>query len=372
MRRAWAYGSERVRTEPRRYLVLAPQRFHDAKTAHGVIRYGSDETVAVIDPACAGKRVRDVLAHLRSDAPIVATLEEGLRFEPTSLLIGTAPQGGMLPPEWRETVLEAIRARLEIVSGLHDMLGDDPEFAQAALKARTTIWDVRKPPSVPLFSGAAYEVTAPVLLAVGSDCAVGKMTVMLELARAARTRGVHAAFVPTGQTGIMIAGWGIAVDRVISDFAAGAAEQLVLDAARRDPQVILVEGQGGINHPAYAPVTLALLFGCAPDGLLLVADPKKAQIETFGTPILSYRALIRSYEALCSTVKPARVLAIALNTFGLSDAHARDEIARAQSETALPAFDVVRFGAEPCWDAIASALRKSQPLRAAVPNEAAR
>lgn len=350
---------------PRRYAILAPQEFREnAKTAHGVIRYGADATVAVIDPSCAGMRVREAVEHLDCDAPVVASVAEALRYGPTALLIGTAPKGGQLPPSWRAEIVAAIQAGLEVVSGLHDMLADDAEFAGAARAAGTTIWDVRRPPDVPLFSGAAYDVEAPVVLAVGNDCAVGKMTVMLELARAARTGGRRAAFVPTGQTGIMIAGWGISVDRVIADFATGAAEQLVLEADRAQPSCILVEGQGGINHPAYAPVTLALLFGAAPDMLILVADVNRRHIESFGTPILPYRDLIAMHEALCATVKPARVVAVALNTRGLDDAAARAEIVRAQDETGLFADDVVRFGPAALWNAIEESLVKRAPLRA--------
>lgn len=356
-----------MRNPQRRYLILAPGHFaQNAKTAHGVIAYGDDEIVAVVDRECAGNRVSDVLPYLKSSAPIVASVAEGLAYKPTSLLIGTAPKGGKLPPDWRAEVLAAIAAGLEIVSGLHDMLGEDAEFSAAAREYNARIWDVRKPPDVPLFTGDAYNVKPPVVLAVGNDCAVGKMTVMLELARAAKDAGKHAEFVPTGQTGIMIAGWGIAIDRVISDFATGATEQIVLEAARRNPDYILVEGQGGINHPAYAPVTLSLMFGAAPDELLLVVDPKRARIEVFETPTLSYRELIRTYEALCASVKPAKVVGIALNTHGLSDERAREEIERARTETMLPADDVVRFGPHALWDAIAPQLIKRFPLSAEV------
>lgn len=353
--------------DARRYAVLALDCFeNNAKTAHGVIRYGSDLTVAVIDPSCAGKRVCEVVPHLHCEAPIVATLREALSLKPTSLLIGTAPKGGTLPAQWRAQVLGAIEAGLEIVSGLHDLLAHDSEFAAAARMHGVRIWDVREPPAVRLFSGEVYGVAPPVVLAVGNDCSVGKMTVMLELARAARTRGRRAAFVPTGQTGIMIAGWGIAVDRVISDFATGAAEELVLQAAQGNPDVILVEGQGGINHPAYAPVTLSLLFGAAPDALVLVADPGRARIEVYETPTLPYRELIRAYEALCATVKPARVVALALNTRNLSHERASEEIERARAETSLPADDVVRFGPDALWSAIEPQLTKTRPLAAEV------
>ncbi len=353
----------------RRYLILAPGEFtENAKTAQGVIRYGDDETVAVIDPTLAGKSVRDVVPHLQSDAPIVASVAEGLRFDPTALLIGTAPQGGALPPAWRSEVLAAIAAKLEIVSGLHDMLSDDSEFAAAARANGTHIWDVRQPPAVPLFSGAAYGVKPPVLLLVGNDCAVGKMTVAIELCAAAKARDSRAAFVPTGQTGIMIAGWGIAVDRVISDFATGAAERLVLQAAKDEPDLIVVEGQGAINHPAYAPVTLSLMYGAAPDALLLVCEVPHDAIPTFGTPVLGYRALIDLHEALLATVKPARVVGIALNTRNIADdADARKEISRAREETGLPADDVVRFGPAALYDAILPSIVKRQPLSEAHP-----
>lgn len=351
----------------RKYAILAPGQFaENAKTAHGVIRYCNDETVAVIDPECAGRTVRDVVSYLDCDAPIVSSVSDALQYRPTSLLIGTAPKGGQLPPEWRSEIVKAIEAGLEIVSGLHDMLAQDREFADAARRHGTTIWDVREPPDVPLFTGAAYDVAAPIVLAVGNDCAVGKMTVMLELARAAHEAGSRAEFVPTGQTGIMIAGWGVAVDRVISDFATGAGEQLVLQAAKRNPEYILVEGQGAINHPAYAPVTLALLFGCAPDALLLVADVRRSYMETYGTPTLSYARLIALHEELCATVKPASVVGIALNTHGLDDRTAAEEIVRARAETSLPADDVVRNGAAGLWNAIAPHLVKRRPLSAKV------
>jgi uncharacterized NAD-dependent epimerase/dehydratase family protein len=346
----------------RRYAILAPGQFADnAKTAHGVIAYGSDDTVAVIDPEYAGKRVRDVVPYLHSDAPIVASVAEALHYEPTALLIGTAPRGGALPADWRAEILGAIAANLEIVSGLHDMLGADQEFKLAAQRAGVRIWDVRDPPETPLFSGAVYRVTAPTLLLVGNDCSVGKMTVALELCAAAQRAGARASFVPTGQTGIMIAGWGISIDRVIADFAPGATESLVLYAAQSQPDLIVVEGQGAINHPAYAPVTLALMYGAAPDALVLVCDPTRARIGGYDTPTLGYRELIRIHEALLATVKPARTVGIALNTRNLSDEQARSEIERARKETGLPAEDVVRNGPDALYAAIAPLFHKETP-----------
>jgi uncharacterized NAD-dependent epimerase/dehydratase family protein len=359
----------------RRYLILAPNVFatRAAKTAHGVIAYSSDVTVAVVDPANAGRTVRDVLPHLDSDAPIVASVADGLIHRPTSLLVGIAPAGGALPQEFRMEIAAALRAGLEIVSGLHTILGEDAEFAQLAKAHDSRIWDIRLPPAAPLFSGAAYDIEATIVLTVGSDCAVGKMTASLELARAAQERGVPAVFVPTGQTGIVIAGWGTSVDRVVADFAPGAAEQLVLEGERRaeagatgtaHAPLLVVEGQGGINHPAYAPVTLSLLYGSAPDALVLVHLPSRSTIDGFDIPLLGYRELIRTYESLCAGVKPARVVGIALNTKDLDVAAARAAIDDAVAQTGLPCDDVVRFGPFGLYDAIAPQLTKTAVLRA--------
>jgi uncharacterized NAD-dependent epimerase/dehydratase family protein len=349
----------------RRYAILAPGHFaNDAKTANGVIQYGKDETVAVIDPDCAGRTVRDVIPHLRSDAPIVASLNEALAYKPNALLIGTAPKGGALPKAWRDEVLLALDRGLEVVSGLHDMLGEDVEFYTMARRRAAKIWDVRKPPESPIFSGAVYDVKVPTILMVGNDCAVGKMTVALELTRAAQQTGERAAFVPTGQTGIMIAGWGTSVDRVISDFAPGAAEALILEAAKREPSMIFVEGQGSINHPAYAPVTLSLMYGSAPDALILVCDPTRTHIESYRTPTLGYGELIRLHESILAAVKPAPVIGLALNTRALADRAAQAALEEAREQTQLPVDDVVRFGPQQFYSQIKGRIKRTAPCTA--------
>lgn len=351
----------------RRYVVFAPNAFaaRDAKTAHGVIRYSRDAVVAVVDPQHAGKRVRDVVAQLDSDAPIVASVRESLRYEPTALLIGIAPPGGALPPAYRAEIAFALQAKLEVVNGLHAFLNDDPEMRALADRHDSRIWDLRMPPAAPLFSGAAYDVTSRVVLTVGSDCAVGKMTAALELTRAAQTAGTAAEFVPTGQTGIAIAGWGTAIDRVIADFASGASEQLVLEGDRRIGArggILFVEGQGGIAHPGYAPVTLALLYGTAPDALILVHLVTRTKVDGYDIPLPGYRALIRTYEGLCANVKPARVIGVALNTNGLDDDAARAAIADARAQTGLPCDDLLRFGPDAFYAAVAPQIGKTPVL----------
>jgi uncharacterized NAD-dependent epimerase/dehydratase family protein len=337
------------RAPERRYAVLAEGRFANrhAKTAHGLIRYGKDEVVAVLDSSLAGKRVSEVMPDLERDAPIVGRLEEALEFSPTSILVGLAPAGGRLPEEWMQTLRAAADAGLEIVSGLHQRLA--PEFP------RKPVWDVREPPEdVPLFSGEGFGVGPKVALTVGTDSAIGKMTATLEVERAAKEAGLSTGFVPTGQTGVVIAGWGLCVDAVISDFVAGASERLVLEAAESSPDLILVEGQGSLGHPAYSGVTLGLLHGSCPDCLILcAADP--ADDVFSGVPRPSVARVARLYEEVASLVKPAPVVAVSLNTRGMSEDEAADLIAAVADETGLPAADPFRGSAKPIFEAVLEA-----------------
>jgi uncharacterized NAD-dependent epimerase/dehydratase family protein len=343
---------------PRRYAIIADGLLtqHDAKTAFGVMRYGRDPVVAVIDRENAGRTMLDVAPNLGSRAPVVASLDDALAFAPTALLVGVATQGGFSPPHFRPQILQAIDAGLEIVSGLHALLADDPEFVAHARASGAKLWDVRVPPTdLGVFTGKAYDVPQTVVLAVGSDCAVGKMSVMLEIEREANRVTRKAEFTATGQTGILIAGKGIAVDRVISDFTAGAAERLVLAA---DPSVVtLVEGQGSIFHPAYAPVTFGLLLGAAPDLLIFCHDASRSSIGGFDVAIPPLRESIDAHEAYLRRVKPARCVAIALNTSQLDEPAAHAAVEAARRDSGLPATDPVRYGAEPLWAAIEAALR---------------
>ena len=332
----------------RRYVILAEGWFADrhAKTSHGLLAYGRDEVVAVIDSTLAERTALEVMSGLRRDAPIVGTLREALRYSPTSILVGLAPAGGRLPEEWMETLREAAGAGLEIVSGLHQRLGSElPE---------ANVWDVREPPEgLPLFSGEGFAVEPKVALTVGTNSAIGKMTAALEVELAARERGVAAEFVATGQTGIVIAGWGTSIDAVVSDFAAGAAEKLVLQAAAAQPSpaLILVEGQGSLAHPAYSGVTTALLHGSCPDCLILCADASDEEVFT-GVPRPDVAHIARLYEEVAALVKPAPVVAVSVNTKGLDESAAKKLLESITTETGLPAADPVRYPATPILDAI--------------------
>jgi uncharacterized NAD-dependent epimerase/dehydratase family protein len=325
----------------------------NAKTAHGILRYGSREVVCVVDERAAGRVTSDVLPYVRRAAPIVGSVSEAAKLGSNVLVIGVAPFGGALTAEWRAALLEAIGAGLHVEAGLHTVLGDDPELSAAAVAARVELRDLRAaPPGLSVPAGPAQRPDARVVHTVGSDCAIGKMSVTLELDTAARARGLSSAFVATGQTGIAIAGWGIAVDHVISDFISGAASRLVAEGASRAP-LLFVEGQGALGHPAYSGVTLGLLHGCLPDALVLCHRAGATAIDDYPeTPIAPLPSLISLYEAAVGWVRPAPVSAIALNTRGLDDAAARAAIDAAASETGLPTTDPVRFGAEPILEAV--------------------
>ena len=346
----------------RSWLVLTDGYLtaRNAKTAHGVIHYAPDRVAAVVDAEHAGGDLIDVLSELGRSAPIVASVAEGLAHDPTSLLLGVATPGGWMPDHWRAWIAESIEAGLEIANGLHTLLSEDADLVALAKKHGVRLWDVRVPPDdIPLFSGKSLDVPQRTVLTVGSDCAVGKMTVTLALTKVAEDAGIKAEFVATGQTGILIAGRGIAVDRVISDFTAGAAEQLVLES---DPEseVLLVEGQGSLWHPAYSGVTLGLLHGSAPEALVLCHQAGREAIEEPPfTPLPSLADMVATYESMAQTLRPAPVACVAVNTRGLTKTEAADEIDRIEETTGLPAGDVLRGDSSKLWSAVKDVLDRS-------------
>ena len=220
-----------------------------------------------------------------------------------------------------------------------------PELAELARRHGAEIRDLRKPPSdlsVPTGENLTHDAT--VVLTVGSDCAIGKKSVAIELDREARARGLKSVFVPTGQTGIAIAGWGIAVDAVVADFLAGAAERLVVEGARHG-DLLFVEGQGSIVHPQFSGVALGLYHGSAPHLLVLCHLAGQQEIEGCpGHPIPPLGELVDLHERLALPARPARVAAVALNTHRLEESAAKTAIAEAEHETGLPVDDPVRFG----------------------------
>lgn len=338
-----------------RYLILADGLFgpETSKTANACIRYTPDHVVGVIDASHAGRTSQQVLGF-GGDIPVVATLDQGLALRPNALLIGIAPAGGQIPPEWVQLVRRAIEHGLEVWSGLHSFLGDIPELVEVARKHDVAIHDLRRPPAkITVANGRVRNVDATVVLTVGTDCNIGKMTTQLQLLGSLREKGIRTSFAATGQTGILIEGRGISVDAVIADFIAGAAEKLVLDCAA-ESDLVLVEGQGSIIHPSYSGVTYGLLHGSLPHAQVMCAQPSRKAINRCEwvkiPPLVDF---IRLSEQAATPLRPAPVIAVALNTYDLDDDAAQRAIETVQSETGLPTTDVVRFDPAPVADAIA-------------------
>jgi uncharacterized NAD-dependent epimerase/dehydratase family protein len=337
-----------------RYLLLA-EGFsgdpHYGKTMRGVLRYRRDDVVAILDSTRAGETEEGV--------PVVGSVEEARELGPTTALVGVATQGGQFPPEWIAILRACVEHGLDVENGLHFFLGDDPELRALADARGVELRDLRRPPAdLSTATGENLAVDATIVLTVGSDCAIGKMTVSLELDREARRRGVRSVFVPTGQTGMAIAGWGLAVDAVVADFVAGAAERLVVEGRERGGELLWVEGQGSLLHPVYSGVTLGLYHGSVPHLLVLCHEAGRTEIEGAGGgphPIPPLRELVELHERLALPARPARVAAVALSTRFLDEAEARKAVAAAEEETGLPADDPVRFGAGKLVDAVLAA-----------------
>ena len=322
--------------------VLAHDSFPDrAKTAVGLLRYGDHEVRAILDRASAGTRVTDHLPGVQ-DAPVIASMADVPEVD--ALVIGVAPIGGGFEESWRPDVRAALERGCHVLSGLHYFLAEDESFVELAEEHGGKLVDLRKPPeNLTVAEGTAGEVEATVVTTVGTDCSTGKMTTAYELRDAARRRGLDAVVVPTGQTGVAIEGWGIVIDRVISDYAAGAVERLVETPVGMD--LVVVEGQGSLAHPAYSGVTTSILHGSAPDALVMCHEAGREVVhgyESFELPPPADYA--DRYERVAAPVSAAPVVAGALNTQGLDDDAAADAVTAYSEAIDAPATDPVRDG----------------------------
>ena len=314
---------------------------HTAKTAMCLIRYRPEEVVAVFDRQGAGRTAAEWLG-IGGAIPVVAELADAPAAD--TLVIGIAPPGGKIPAHWRPILLEAARREMTVVSGLHDFLAHDAELAQAAARHGGQLVDLRRNDEHDVANRRGIRPGCLRIHTVGNDCSVGKMVAAVELARGLERAGVDAAFVATGQTGILVAGGGCPVDRVIGDFISGAAEKLVL--ANQQHEVIVVEGQGSLFHPRYSGVTLGLLHGLMPHGLILCYEMGRtavAGMEDIRLPPLG--KVVEFYESAANLMHPCRVIGVAVN----GQKYPRDEdvaaeCARVERELGLPVCDVLRHG----------------------------
>jgi uncharacterized NAD-dependent epimerase/dehydratase family protein len=279
----------------------------------------------------------------------VASLAEAP--EANTLLIGIAPAGGKIPPAWRRVILEAIERRMDVVSGLHDFVSDDPEFADAARRSGVTLTDVRKNQEKTIARRIGLREECLRILTVGHDCSVGKMVTAIEVTDFLKKQGHDAKFIATGQTGIMVSGEGCPIDCVVADFVSGATERLVLENQHHD--ILLVEGQGSLVHPSYSGVTLSLLHGCLPHALLLcyeVGRETVTGVEHVKIPPLA--EIKRLNEIMASLMFPCPVIGIAMNSRRVSPEAAEAERRRVREEFGLPVCDIFRHGPDDLGEAV--------------------
>jgi uncharacterized NAD-dependent epimerase/dehydratase family protein len=341
----------------RRLLLLTEGHLgvFSSKTAVSVLRYRPNDVVGFLDSASAGRELTTIVPGVKN-VPIFATVAEAMPEAPDAILVGIAPTGGALPPAMRQHLVDGLRRGLSVISGLHTLLKDDPELAQLARDHGGKLHDVRDFAHITRIGhGLARQTRAKRVLFVGTDCSVGKMVAALELRKAAVEAGLDAAFVATGQTGIMIEGWGVAIDHVLSDFVAGAVEMVVEHAA--DHQIMFVEGQGSLDHPAYSGVTLSLLHGTCPDAMVMVHRPGRDHHGPWPEcPIAPIEQQIALCEQALAPLHPGKVVAIAVNTAGMEPAEAERAVREIQQRTGLPAVDPVRNHCGPLLQAIRASL----------------
>jgi uncharacterized NAD-dependent epimerase/dehydratase family protein len=319
-----------------------------AKTAVSVIRYGHDKVIALLDTTQPGKTSQELLG-IGGNIPVVANLKDA--GEADVLLIGIAPPGGRMPPQWRPILLEAIRLGMDIVSGLHDFISEDPEMVSAAKEFGVVINDVRKNDEHEVANRVGIRLDCLRIQAIGQDCCVGKKVVAIEIARALQQRGSDAKFVATGQTGIMIEGDGCPVDTVVADFLNGAVEKLVLQNQHHD--ILVFEGQGSLAHPRYSAVTLGLLHGAMPHGMILCYEAGREGIHNMEQiPLTSLAQLRTAYETMANLMHPSKVIGVAMNSRLLGDDESQQERERVGKEFGLPVCDVLRHGPNDLVEAV--------------------
>jgi uncharacterized NAD-dependent epimerase/dehydratase family protein len=281
------------------------------------------------------------------------TPAEAVRAGAKSLVIAVAPVGGRIAPAWIPSLVVALEAGLDIVSGMHTRLADVPDLDAVARRCGRQLVDVRHPRnSFSVASGVRRQGKR--VLTVGTDCALGKKYTALALTRDLNERGIRADFRATGQTGIMISGSGVAIDAVVADFIAGAAESL---SPENEPgHWDVIEGQGSLFHPAYAGVTLGLLHGSQPDALVLCHDPARLHIEGFPEyPLIDLHAAVRRYLEAAHLTNPRAVfVGVSLNTSKLSAERRAEMLAHVERQLELPCCDPLITGVARIADRLAS------------------
>jgi uncharacterized NAD-dependent epimerase/dehydratase family protein len=321
---------------------------HAGKTAACIIRYRGEDVVALLDSTQKGKTSGDLLGV--GKVPIVGKLDDAP--DANTLLLGIAPPGGKIPLPWRAIILDAIaRRKMNVISGLHDFIGDDPEFSKAAKTSGVSIQDVRKNTEKTIARRKGLRPDCLRVHTVGHDCSIGKMVVSVEVTNGLKKRGHDAKFIATGQTGIMVEGDGLPIDCIVADFVSGAAEKLVLQ--NQHHEILVVEGQGSLVHPSYSGVTLSLLHGCAPQALILCYEVGRDVVTGVESVKIPPLVVIKQLNEMMSNLhQKCKIIGIGINSRRVSAAEAAKERERTKAEFGLPACDVIRDGPDELVDAV--------------------
>jgi uncharacterized NAD-dependent epimerase/dehydratase family protein len=318
----------------------------DGKTANGLVRHSEKyEILSVIDSTKSGLDSGEVLGDAPNNIPICTDLAEAIALAghvPDFFIFGKAPSSGMLSPVERRLVLEAMSLGMNVVNGLHEFLNDDPEFAAAAAAHKVTILDVRRPrdkKNLRMFSGHISTVTCPRIAVLGTDSAVGKRTTAEILVRSLRSRGIKAVMVGTGQTALIQgARYGVALDAIPCQFCSGEMEAAVVEAFEGErPDVIIVEGQGALSHPAYLSSTY-ILRGSRPHAVILQHAPARRWLGDF--PDLPMPTAESEID-LIQTFADTKVIGMTINHEGMTDAEVTEAIKLYQRELGLPVTDAL-------------------------------
>jgi len=317
----------------------------DGKTANGLVRHSEKyEILSVVDSVCAGEDAGRFLDGTPNGIPVLASLAEAVAHAglvPDYLICGLAPADGLLSPTQRTVLLDGIARGMHVINGLHDFLNDDAEFVAASLLAGVTITDVRRPKETKdlhLFSGRIFDVTCPRIAVLGTDGAVGKRTTATLLVQALQARGVNAVMVGTGQTTIIQGGkYGVALDALVPQFCSGEVEHQVVRAFEgEDPDVIVVEGQGALSHPAYL-TSAHILRGSRPAGVIVQHAPMRRVLGDF--PMVAMPT-VASEVALIEAFADTRVIGITVNHEGMvDDGEIEMAIDQIELDLGLPATD---------------------------------
>ena len=327
-----------------RFVVLAINSFNhiENKTGNMLIRYMQDEVVAIIDPEKKGLTSNDVI-QIGGDIPVVGSFSDAKKYNPDHLVIGNAPQGGVVSNQMLIEIKEAISNGVNIVSGMHKFLSEDTYLKKLADKSGSKIIDLRRPPNPPSFSRGSWQKrNIPVLLVVGTDCDTGKMTTSWEIKNKLSDLNKKIKFIGTGQTGILLSD-GIAIDAVVSDFMSGEIENLIDTKVEEDTDLIIVEGQGALSNYAYSGVTLGLMHGCMPDYLILTHDPCRSK-DVMGYKMPDIKELMQLHIDLMNPFKKSSFIGINLLTFEMEESIAKNTINEFESLFKLPTTDLIRFG----------------------------